>query len=240
LAFGQGAQKLADARPGDLRVFAGTSMRGPLESVLPAAEKRLGKTIVVEYGAARGALHDEIMAGQAYEVAILLPDTNQELIQKGKAKPGTYDLAVAPIGLGLRGQAPAHIDVSTEAGIKALLLGARSVKYTPTGAAITTVQTIFQRLEIGGAVKDSSRLSAEVPLGPGEYEIAFYPVPEIASNHGLRNLGAVIAPLQSPAIFQAVIGVAANDAKAARAFAQFLQSPALAAGLTKAGLTRPR
>lgn len=179
--------KLAQAKPGEFRIFAGTSMRGPLETILPEWQRKTGKPIVVEYGAVRGVLHDEIVAGQEFDVAILLPDTNADLAAQGKVTRASYKIAEAPIALGLRGAAPANLDVSTQAGLKALLLGARSVKYTPTGAAITTVKTIFAKLEIGDKVKDTSAQNDVVALGPADYEITFYPYPEIAGNKALRN-----------------------------------------------------
>jgi molybdate transport system substrate-binding protein len=152
----------------------------------------------------------------------------------------TYKIAEAPIALGLRGDAPAKLDVSTPAGLKDLLLGARSVKYTPTGAAIVTVKTIFAKLEIGDKVRDTSAQSAAVALAPGEYEITFYPYPEIAANKSLRNLGNVIAPLQAPAIFEAAIAAHAANPKEALTFVTFLQGPAIDAGLKASGLVKPR
>jgi ABC-type molybdate transport system substrate-binding protein len=230
--------KLAEAKPGEFRIFAGTSMRGPLEAALPAWQRKIGKPILVEYGAVRGILHDEILAGQAFDIAILLPDTDQELVQQGKLMPPTYPIAQAPIALGLRGAAPAGLDVSTPAGLKTLLLGARSVKYTPTGAAITTVKILFAGLQIGDKVKDTSAQSGDVALGPGEYEIAFYPFPEIAGNKALRNLGTVIAPFQMPAIFEAAVGSQARDQKEAFDLIAVLRGPEMDAGLKQSGLVK--
>jgi molybdate transport system substrate-binding protein len=232
--------KLADAGPGVFRVFAGTSMKGPLESVLPALRQKIGKPILVEYGGVRGPLHDEIVAGQEFEVAILLPDTNEELIAKGKILPRTYRIAGLPIAVGIRGDAPVNLDVSTEAGLKAALLGAKSVKYSATAAAIDTVKSVLAKLDVAGKIRDTSTQSGEVALGAGEYELYFNPYPELEANKAYRNLGDVIAPLQVPARFDAAIGAHASDPKAALAFVTYLQSPALDPGLKASGMMRPQ
>ena len=223
--------KLAEAQPGEFRVFVMAAIKGPLETVLTNVQQKIGKPIVVEYGGSRGSLHDAIVAGQAFEVAILLPDVNEEILKKGMVAPGTYPIAMVPIALGIRGEAPAGLDVASEAGLKKAMLGAKSVKYAPTGAAITTVKTIFSKLDIGDKVKDTSAQSGTVALGPGEYEMNIFPFSEIEANKALRNLGNVIAPLQVSAGIEATIGAHANDLKAALTFVKFLQGPEIDAGL---------
>jgi ABC-type molybdate transport system substrate-binding protein len=75
---------MADAKPGDIRVMVTAAIRVPLEEVRAQAEQAVGHPLVIEYGSARGNLKDEILAGQAFEVAILLPDVNDELAKQGK------------------------------------------------------------------------------------------------------------------------------------------------------------
>lgn len=66
--------KVADAKPGDLRIIATAAIREPLDAVLAQAQRVVGRPLVVEYGSARGNLKDEILAGQDFEIALLLPD----------------------------------------------------------------------------------------------------------------------------------------------------------------------
>lgn len=158
---------LADAKPDDLRVIASAAIRLPLDSVLKQADAALGKKVVVEYGSARGNLKDEILNGQDFEVAILLPDVDEALLKAGKILSETHEIARVPIAFGLRGDAP-HLDVSTPVAVKATLVKAESVKYSPTVAALLTVKKILTDLQIGDQIKDSSTRPDEVPLGPGE------------------------------------------------------------------------
>jgi len=82
---GNAGPKVADAKPGDIRVMVTAAIRVPLDTVLAEAAKVVGHPLVVEYGSARGGLKDEILAGQAFEVAILLPDVNEDIKAKDRS-----------------------------------------------------------------------------------------------------------------------------------------------------------
>src|SRR5712691_3577799 len=231
------APKMADAKPGDVRVIVTAAIREPLNAVLKQAEATVDKPIVAEYGSARGNLKDLILKGQDFEVAMLLPDVDDEIQAAGKIVPGRFEIARVPVALGLRGEAP-RPDVSSPAAIKAAMLNAKSVKYSPTGAALMTVRKILSTLEIGDKIHDSSAVRGEVPLAVGEYEINIYPLSEIISNKKLKNLGAVIAQLQVPAIIEATVGKNAADPKTALALIKFLQGPAIDRALKDYGMEK--
>jgi ABC-type molybdate transport system substrate-binding protein len=120
------------------------------------------------------------------------------------------------------------------------MLNAKSVKYAPTGAALMTVKKILSTLDIAGKIHDSSMTRGEAPLAAGEYEINIYPLSEIIPNRRLRNLGAVIAQLQVPAIIEATVGKNAGDPQAALALIKFLQGPAIDQALKDNGMDKGR
>jgi molybdate transport system substrate-binding protein len=229
------ATTVAAAKPGDVRVIATAAIREPLNAVLKQAEAAIERPIVAEYGSARGNLKDEILKGQDFEVALLLPDVDDEIQAAGKIAPGRFEIARVPVAFGLRGAAP-NLEVGSPAAVKAALLNAKSVKYAPTGAALMTVRKILSTLDIADKIHDSSTVRGEVPLAAGEYEINIYPASEIISNKTLTNLGAVIAPLQVPAIIEATVGRNAADLKAALALIKFLLGPAIDRALKDYGM----
>jgi molybdate transport system substrate-binding protein len=229
--------KIADAKPGDIRVIATAALREPLNVVLKQAEAAIGKPIVVEYGSARGNLKDAILKGQDFEVAILLPDVIDDIEAAGKVTPGRFEIARVPVAFGLRGDAP-NLDVSSPAAVKAAMLSAKSIRYSPTGAALMTVKKILSTLEIAEKVHDSSTARTVIPLASGEYEINIYPLSEIIPNKALKNLGAVIPQLQVPAIIEATVGKNASDPKAARALIDFLQGQAIDQALKDYGMEK--
>jgi molybdate transport system substrate-binding protein len=229
--------KVAHAKPGDVRVLVTAAIREPLDAVLKQAEAAIAKPIAAEYGSARGNLKDEILKGQDFEVAILLPDVDDEIQAAGKIAPGRFEIARVPVAFGLRGVAP-NLDVSSPTAVKAAMLNAKSVKYAPTGAALMTVKKILSNLDIAVKIHDSSRVQGEVPLAAGEYEINIYPLSEIIPNKTLKNLGAVIPQLQVPVIIEATVGRSASDSKAAHALITFLQGPTIDQSLKAYGMEK--
>jgi molybdate transport system substrate-binding protein len=231
--------KVADAKPGDVRVMATAAIREPLNAVRKQAEVVIGRPIVVEYGSARGNLKAQILKGQDFEVALLLPDVGDEIEVAGKIAPGRFEIARVPVALGLRGEAP-NLDTGSAAGVRATILNARSVKYAPTGAALMTVRKILSALDIADKIHDSSTIAGEVRLAAGEYEINIYPLSEIIPNTKLKNLGAVIPELQVPVVIEATLGRNAADPKAARALIAYLQGPAIDQALKDDGMEKGR
>ncbi len=234
------APTVANAPAGAVRVMATAAIRGPLDAVVVQAEQAIGKPIVIQYGSARGGLKDEILAGQDFEVALLLPDVDDQLRRAGKIKPGSWEIARAPIGIGIRGEPAVRIDVSTAANLRQALLKAKAVKYAPTGAALMTVRKVLSTLHVADTITDVSALPGAAVLQPGEYEINFYPLSEIIANKSLKNMGLVPPALQEPAIVTATIGANTRDEAAARALVAFLRGPAIDPALQPNGMTKGR
>jgi molybdate transport system substrate-binding protein len=231
------AERIADAKPGDVRVLATAAIRIPLDAVRSEASKAIGHPLVIEYGSARGNLKDSIMAGHAFEAALLLPDVDEQLLKASKIKSPGVVIAKTDVAIGLRGDAAP--DLSTPERIKTAMLNAKSLRWSDTGAALLTVNKILDTLRIRDAVKAKHDMEAPAPsLGPGEYEINIYPLSEIMSNKNLRNMGPVIRELQAPAVVTATISANTPNAAAAQAFIKFLQGPAIEPALRGNGFKR--
>lgn len=234
--------KVANAKPGEIRLMVTAAFMDPIEAVKGQAEKAIGRPIFVEYGSARGGLKDEILAGQDFEVAILLPDVNAQLFQQGKLAKGEHDLAKVDVAIALRGDV--NVDVSTPEALKKTLLGASVVRYSPTGVALPTVTKLLNDLGIAGSIKDANKRCSPAgppsfaPPAPGEYEINLFPLSEIVRMKGMKNLGRVIAPFQVPEKISAVVGAHAKDRVAAEALVKFLQSSALDTPIKNVGMYR--
>lgn len=241
--------KIADAKPNELRVIVSGSLQGALESARAEAERAAKWPLIIQGGAARGGLRDELLAGQEFEVAILVPDVNQELVQKGLARNKTYEVARVPVAIGLLGEAPPP-DIGTPAALKKALLGAKSVRYQVNGAGHPTVRKMLSGLGIENDIKDATKMArapnppgppgppAEPSLAPGEYALWIFPVSEIMMNRNLKNLGPVIDDFQVPVIIEAVIGARAKDIEAAEALIAFLRGPEFEQVLKKNGMMK--
>ena len=230
-------ERIGDVKPGDVRVLATAAIRVPLEAVRAEASKAIGHRLVIEYGSARGNLKDSIMAGNAFEVALLLPDVDEQLLKASKITSAGVVIAKTDVAIGLRGDATP--DLSTPAKVKAAMLNAQSLRWADTGAALFTVNKILDTLKIRDAVKAKRDMSAPAPsLGPGEYEINIYPLSEIMPNKNLRNMGPVIPELQVPAVVTATISATTPNAAVAQALVKFLQGPAIEPALKGNGFKR--
>jgi molybdate transport system substrate-binding protein len=231
------AERIADARPGEIRVLATAAIRIPLDAVRSEASKAVGRPLVIEYGSARGNLKDSIMAGHAFDVALLLPDVDEQLLKASKITSRGVVIATTDVAIGLRGDATP--DLSTPDTLKTAMLKATSLRWSDTGAALLTVNKILDALRIRDAVKAKHDMSAPAPsLGPGDYEINIYPLSEIMANKSVRNMGPVIRELQAPAVVTATDSADTPNAAAAQALITFLQGPAIGPALEENGFKR--
>ena len=239
-------EKVADAKPEDVRVIATGSILGSLQSVKADADRAVGKHLAIEYGTARGSLRDLIISGQAFELAILVPDVNDELLQKGLARTPRFEIARIPVGVGYTGDGPLP-DISTPAALKKTLLGAKQVNYAPQGMGAQSATKMIDAL----GIKDSIKLGsmgpsgpgagpAQVVLSPGEYTISIQPTSEIFANKNAKYAGPVIDAYQVPQILEAVVGSHARDERAAQAFVDYLRGPEFGAVLKRNGFVQSK
>lgn len=230
-------ERIADAKHGDVRVLATAAIRIPLEAVRAKASEAIRHQIVIEYGSARGNLKDAVMAGTAFDVAMLLPDVDEQLLKANKiTAPGIF-IARTPVAIGLRGDSTP--DLNSPDAIKAAMMNAKSLRWSDTGAALFTVNRILDTLKIRDAVKGKHDMAAPpVQLGPGDYELNIYPLSEILVNKNVRNLGPVIPQLQVPVVITATISASSSNVAAAQALIKFLQGPTIEVALKGNGFER--
>lgn len=233
--------KIADAKSNELRVMASGSLQTAIESQRANIERAVKWPLAIQYGAARGGLRTEILAGQDFEVAILFADVNKELVAQGKALEKTYTIARVPVAIGFRGNGPAP-DINTQSALKQTLLNAKVVRYEPNGAGRPTVNKILSSLGIADTIRDANKSGNPgmqgSPLEGNEYEIFIFPLSEILSNKSLKNLGPVLPEYQVPVVIEAVIGAHARDAKAAEKFIEYLRSPDFQPALRERGMSK--
>lgn len=238
-AFAAPAQTSDAADRQAVRVLATRAIRESLDAVLSQLEAAAQRPVVVEYGSAKGNLKEEILGGKDFDLAILLPDVNEELFSAGKIQATTYDLATVATAIGVRGKP--SLDIETPEDIKRALLGARSVEYSPTGTGVATIRSMIAALGLTGKINDTSNVEAEVALQPGEYEVVFYPLSEmrLKEKHGLvTNLGPLPHQFQVPVVIQAAVSAHDDDPAATIAVVQFLTGPGFGPALEASGMIR--
>jgi len=235
------AEKIADAKPGEVRLLISNGLRAPFEAVRAQAQQAVGHPLVVEYGASR-RLQSEIEAGQPFEAAILTGEVVDEMIARHKVVAGSRaDLAHVPVAAAERGDAP-RPDISTPAALKAALLGAATVRFADIGASRPTVDNTFAKLGITDALQDRTGplpgpSTPQPTLAAGQYELILNLASEFHPVAGQTYLGPLPEQFQVPVVMAAGVG-ASGDAAAARTLIAFLQGPAIEPALTASRMTR--
>ncbi len=239
-AFAQPAPNFNNAPPNAIRVLATAAIKPPIDAVMADAQKAIGKPIVIIYGSARGNMRTAILNDVDFDVALLVPDVDVQLLAAGKIKPRPREVARAPIAIAIRGDKPADLNLKTTAGIRRALINAKGVKYAPTGAALFTVRKILDTLRLRPLINDLSTMPGTVVLNPGEYEINIFPHSEIIPNKALQDQGLVIPALQVPADVTASISTKTRDPAGAQALVDFWLGPTIDPTLAPVGMVKGR
>jgi hypothetical protein len=199
--------------------------QGPLEAVRAEAQKADTRSSSDR----RGNIRSEILAGQAFEIAIVVPDVAEELVKQGKAAVGFYDLARVDPSIAQRGDAP-QVDVSTPAALKAAMLNAKALRWGATGTSLPTINNILDT--------SNSRGGRKFETGPTRPLAKVNTISASLEDKTLRVLGPVPSELLIPTVITAVISANPGDAAAARALVKFLQGPGMDGALKDSGMRR--
>jgi molybdate transport system substrate-binding protein len=223
-----------------LRVFSTNGVKAAMVALQAQTERAAGRPLTIEYGSS-AALKRKIEAGEAFDVAILTPETTADLVKAGKIAAGSAtEVAHTGIGFGIRAGAP-KADIGTPEAVKQMLLKAKSIAIVKEGASRATVDRMFERLGIAAAVASKTTLEsgtekAGESVARGRAEVEIIPLSEIPLVQGVEILGPLPGDLQNTLRFQASVGANAKDAAGARKVIQFLTSPGVAPTYKAKGL----
>ena len=222
-----------------MKVFTGNSMHGPLDELVPQFERSTGHKVSVTYDPAQIVLK-RVQAGETADLAILGRAVLEELVKHGKiAADSQRSIARCGVGIGVRAGAPKP-DVSSADALKRALLGAKSIAYTTSGASGIHFANVIERLGIAEQVKAKGVTRPGGLIGElvasGEAEIAVQQIPEIMTVPGIELAGPLPPELQNVTLSSAGIFVDSTQPHVARAFLDFLCTPAAARVFEAKGL----
>jgi molybdate transport system substrate-binding protein len=233
---------LASAQPGDVRLFVSNAILKSLTVVRPQLEKTLGRQLVLRVGESR-EMQGEILAGQDFEVALMIGPVIDAMIAKGKIVAGSrVDLGLERIAVGARGRL-AGLDIQSDAGIRAMLAGAARIsRFYGAGASVETADKLFAMLNMGNTldakiIRRGSRQPELPPLPVEQYEIYIDTDRVIAQTTGWTDLGLLPEKYQVPVVLAAGIGVAGDRVMATRLI-DFLKARGFDKALADYGITR--
>jgi molybdate transport system substrate-binding protein len=216
----------------DLHVMNSGAFSATYKALQPGYEKQSGNHLVTAWGPSMGespnAIPKRLERGEPADLVILAGPALDELIRRGKVRPGSrVDLVRSRIALAVRAGAP-RPDISTVEALKQALLNARSIAYSDSASGVYLSRTLFPRLGIAEQIRTKSRMIEAVPVGgvvaAGEAELGFQQLSELLPVPGIDIVGVLPGDAQRVTLFSAGIPVSAAHPEAAQGLVAYLKS----------------
>jgi molybdate transport system substrate-binding protein len=229
-----------NASAADLQVIAGGGIAGPLKELAPEFEKASGHTLTIRF-AATPELIKMATSGDSIDVAVVPREVFLDAAAKARfVLEVSVDVARVGFGVAVRAGAPKP-DISTPETFKEALLSAGSIATVPASAAGAQVLKTFDGLGIGDAMKEKIKAQAspgDIPqaLIDGKAELGIFLL-NVLAVPGVDVVGPFPLDLQQEFVFRSAVAASTTNAVAAKAFVDFLRSPAAIAILKSQGMT---
>jgi molybdate transport system substrate-binding protein len=229
-----------DARAAELKVIAGGSMTGPLKQIAPQFEAATGHKLTIHFDSTPNLIK-QATSGEPLDLAVVPVDVYKDAAARARFAPGpTKD--IARVGYGVIVCAGAtKPDTSTPDALKKALLGAPSVAYVPSSAAGAYVTQVFERLGIAEEMEAKTK-PQQLPdqiapaVAKGEAELGVFLINTLIAP-GVEIAGPFPGELQQELVFTAAVTADSKQSEAAKAFIDYLTSPAAAAIIKAKGMT---
>ena len=223
----------------ELKVLAGGSMTAVLNELAPQFERASGHKLVIHFDSTPNLIK-LATSGALFDLGVVPVDVFKDAAAKARFAVGpTIDIARAGYGVAVRVGAPKP-DLDTPAAFKKSMLDAQSIAYIPASAAGSYVTGVFERLGIAEQMKAKTKpqtATTQIPqaVAKGEAELGIFLI-NVLIAPGVELAGPFPAELQQELVFSAAITADSKEADAARAFIQFLATPAATAVIKAAGM----
>ena len=228
----------ASLKAAELKVLAGGSLTGPLNEIAPQFERASGHKLVIHFDSTPNLIK-LATSGAPLDLGVVPVDVFKDAAAKARFAGPTIDIARAGYGVAVRAGAPKP-DLSTPAAFKKSMLDAQSIAYIPASAAGGYVTGVFERLGIAEQMKAKTKpqtATTQIPqaVARGEAELGVFLI-NVLIAPGVELAGSFPAELQQELVFSAAIAADSKEADAAKAFIQFLATPAATAVIKAAGM----
>jgi molybdate transport system substrate-binding protein len=229
---------LAKLQAAELKMLAGGSMTTVLNELAPQFERASGHRLVVHFDSTPNLIK-LATSGEPFDLGVVPIDLFKDAAAKARFAGPTVNIARVGYGVAVRAGAPKP-DVSTPDALKKTLLSAQSIAFIPSSAAGAYVSSVFERLGIADAMKAKTRVQAsttQIPLAVanGDAELGVFLV-NVLMAPGVELAGSFPAELQQELIFTAAVAADTKQTDAAKAFIDFLTTPAATAVIKARGM----
>jgi len=224
----------------ELKVIAGGSMTALLNELAPPFEKATGHKLSFHFDSTPNII-TRVNSGTPFDVVVVPVDVFKDASAKARFAPGpTIDIARVGYGVAIRAGAPKP-DISTADALKKTLLAAQSIASVPASAAGAYVTKVFERLGIADEMKAKTKVQAGPPqiapaVAKGEAELGVF-LTNVLIAPGVELAGSFPADLQQELVFTSAVAADTREGDAAKAFIDYLKSPAATATIKAGGMT---
>src|ERR1700759_2520667 len=224
-----------------VRVLSTLALAGAVRALAEKFEVKSGARIDADFAPTVRVL-ERLKGGETADVLILTDEGLAGLIAAGSVVgESRVDLARSWVGLAVKAGEP-HPDISTEANLRAALIGARSVAYSRLGASGIFFAQLIAKMGIEKEINARATIS---PMGftaeriiAGDADVAIQQVSELKQVAGVEIVGALPHHLQTPALFSAGRMAGSKQIAASDLLLKFLASPEATPALIESGLER--
>lgn len=215
-------------------------MRSVMSELIAAFERTSGHTVLIGWSTTNQIL-SRIRDGETADVVIATGPGIDELTKPGKIVAGSRaELGSTVVGIGVRAGAPKP-DIDSVQAFKRALLAAKSITYATLGQSGAHFEQVIERLGIADQLQPKFRAIPGGLVGElvvrGEAELGVQMVSEILAVEGFELVGPFPPELQQVNSFSAAILTGTQRADAAKAFIQFLTTPAAVNVMKTGGFT---
>src|SRR3954462_3037097 len=228
------------ATAAELKVIAGGSMTAPLNQLGPEFEKATGHKLSIHFDSTPNIIA-RVNSGTPFDVVVVPVDVFKDAAAKARFAPGpTVDIARVGYGVIVRAGAPKP-DISTPDAFKKALLAAPSIAFLPASAAGAYITKVFERLGILEEMKARTKVqAAPAQIAPavakGEAELGVF-LMNVLVAPGVELVGLFPGDLQQELVFTSAVAADTKEGDAAKAFIDYLKSPAATATIMAGGMT---
>lgn len=228
------------AAANELKVIVGGSLAALFGELGPQFETASGHKLSIHFDSTPNII-SRINADTPFDAVLVPVDVFKDATAKSHFVPTSIgDIARVGFGVIVRAGAPKP-DISTSDAFKAALLKASSVASTPSSAGGAYIAKVYERLGIADAIKAKTQaFAAPNAIAPavarGDAELGIF-VMNVFNAPGIELAGPFPADLQQDLVFTCAIAADTKEQDAAKAFIDYLKTPAATAAIKAAGMT---
>lgn len=222
----------------ELKVLAGGALTGVLGDLGPKFERDTGHKLTIKFAATPDLI--KAATAEPFDLGVTPVDVFQNAEARAQFAAGpTVNIARVGFGVAVKAGAPKP-DIGTPEAFKAALLNAKSIAVLPASAAGAYVTKVFERLGIA-AQMDAKALKQTAPAGvpqavaKGDAELGVF-LTNVLTAPGVELAGNFPGDLQNDLVFAAALAASTKEQAAAKAFIDYLQTPASQATIKAKGM----